>query len=265
MLCYTLPFSLPVLVVAPVLQAMPQATPEPSKPVSRGAHARRGRRSGTKPVSSHKSSADIRPTSTFTTSLDISVPGVIPRPSSPIPDKDLPPKPPGSPPPAPPPQETRRAPRKSKTDALAALNTRSVSPAPNASFSFDPQKNGRANGLGASATGSETNTTPPLDMSSVRTTSARDLPPRPVPRPFELEDCPTFFPTPEEFKDPMQYIRSISDKAKNYGLCKIVPPEGWHMPFVTDTKVSIECLGSLCDSIENCFSLLHTLYSFTRR
>ncbi|KDQ08859.1 hypothetical protein BOTBODRAFT_148481 [Botryobasidium botryosum FD-172 SS1] len=243
---------------------MPQATPEPAKPVSRGAHARRGRRSGTKPVSNHKSSADIRPTSTFTTSLDISVPGVIPRPPSPVPDKDPLPKPAGSPPPAPPPQETRRAPRKSKTDALAALNTRSVSPAP---ISFDAQKNGRTNGQGVPATGSEASTTPPLDMSSVRTASVRDLPPRPVPRPFELEDCPTFFPTPDEFKDPMQYIRSISDKAKNYGLCKIVPPEGWHMPFVTDTKAfrfktRVQRLNSIEASSRSKINFLEQLYRF---
>ena len=33
-------------------------------------------------------------------------------------------------------------------------------------------------------------------------------------------------------------IRSISDHAKNYGICKIVPPESWKMPFTTDTEVT---------------------------
>ncbi|TEB03959.1 hypothetical protein FA13DRAFT_1750867 [Coprinellus micaceus] len=56
------------------------------------------------------------------------------------------------------------------------------------------------------------------------------------PRPLGLEDCPEFFPTAEEFKDPMAYIKSISDKAKDYGICKIIPPQGWKMPFVTDTE-----------------------------
>ena len=57
------------------------------------------------------------------------------------------------------------------------------------------------------------------------------------PRPFGLTDCPQFYPTVEEFKDLMAYIESISPKAKDYGICKIVPPQGWKMPFVTDTEV----------------------------
>ena len=60
------------------------------------------------------------------------------------------------------------------------------------------------------------------------------------PRPLGLEDCPEFFPTAEEFKDPMAYIKTISDKAKDYGICKIIPPQGWKMPFVTDTEVGGE-------------------------
>ena len=56
-------------------------------------------------------------------------------------------------------------------------------------------------------------------------------------RPFGLEDCPVFYPTVDEFKDPMAYVRSISTTAQNYGICKIVPPVGWKMPFVTDTEV----------------------------
>lgn len=79
---------------------------------------------------------------------------------------------------------------------------------------------------------------PNLDLSSVKTTS-----PRPnsffksTPRPFGLVDCPEFYPNAEEFKDPMAYIRSISERAKEFGICKIVPPVGWKMPFVTDTEV----------------------------
>lgn len=37
----------------------------------------------------------------------------------------------------------------------------------------------------------------------------------------------------------MTYIRSITEKALNYGICKIVPPVGWKMPFVTDTEVCV--------------------------
>ena len=35
----------------------------------------------------------------------------------------------------------------------------------------------------------------------------------------------------------MAYIKSISENARTYGMCKIVPPLGWDMPFVTDTEV----------------------------
>ena len=35
----------------------------------------------------------------------------------------------------------------------------------------------------------------------------------------------------------MAYIKSISENARTYGMCKIIPPLGWDMPFVTDTEV----------------------------
>ncbi len=56
---------------------------------------------------------------------------------------------------------------------------------------------------------------------------------------FGLEECPVFYPTEEEFKDPMGYIALIGEegKGKEFGICKIVPPEGWKMPFVLDTEV----------------------------
>jgi histone demethylase JARID1 len=36
----------------------------------------------------------------------------------------------------------------------------------------------------------------------------------------------------------MSYIRGIAPQAREYGIAKIVPPETWRMPFVTDTEVS---------------------------
>lgn len=45
---------------------------------------------------------------------------------------------------------------------------------------------------------------------------------------------PTFFPTVEEFEDnPLTYIEKIRPIAEKYGVCKIVPPEGWDPPFVS--------------------------------
>jgi histone demethylase JARID1 len=40
-----------------------------------------------------------------------------------------------------------------------------------------------------------------------------------------LGECPTFYPTEEEFADPTRYIQMIRAQASPYGLCKIVPPE----------------------------------------
>lgn len=34
----------------------------------------------------------------------------------------------------------------------------------------------------------------------------------------------------------MEYITSLSPHAKQYGICKIVPPEGWQMPFSLPTE-----------------------------
>lgn len=35
----------------------------------------------------------------------------------------------------------------------------------------------------------------------------------------------------------MAYMERIAPEAKKYGICKIVPPPGWHMPFELDTDV----------------------------
>jgi len=48
----------------------------------------------------------------------------------------------------------------------------------------------------------------------------------------------------------MAYIDSIAPEAKAYGICKIVPPEGWRMPFVLETdkfrfKTRLQRLNSL--------------------
>jgi hypothetical protein len=88
-----------------------------------------------------------------------------------------------------------------------------------------------------------------LDLNSVRTRGPR-VPPasiqgsRPTEpgsrleeRPFGLEDCPAFYPTMDEWHDPIAYIRKITPIAEQSGICKIVPPEGWNMPFVTNTEV----------------------------
>ncbi|KAF7332414.1 Jumonji superfamily protein [Mycena kentingensis (nom. inval.)] len=107
---------------------------------------------------------------------------------------------------------------------------------------------------------------PILDLSTVKTSSVRpDHLPSKGQRLFGLEDCPTFYPTAEEFKDPMAYIRSISQIANDHGICKVVPPPDWKMPFVTDTanfrfKTRLQRLNSVEASSRAKINFLEQLY-----
>lgn len=56
-------------------------------------------------------------------------------------------------------------------------------------------------------------------------------------RPHALPEAPVFRPTEAEFRDPMQYIRSISERASKFGICKIVPPDSWDPDFAIDMEV----------------------------
>lgn len=211
----------------------------------RGTPARRGKsprfRGDSPPnhpgLTSHSSNLDNKPASTITSSLDILVEGVIPfdadssknvsTVSSVSADQ-------------PSTSESKRAPRKSKTDALAALSNhaRSSSPGPD---DFEPQDLTEKYRSGPPISVSRS-----LDLSTVKTPSrATRTPPPPKSRPFGLPDCPEYRPTAEEFKDPMAYIHSISEEAKAYGICKVIPPDDWQMPFVTDTEVCFNFFFSL--------------------
>eukprot|EP00897_Mesotaenium_endlicherianum_P002632 jgi/Mesen1/2397/ME000157S01531 len=46
----------------------------------------------------------------------------------------------------------------------------------------------------------------------------------------DVPDAPVFYPTPEEFKDPIKFIDSIRERAEPYGICRVVPPAGWCPP-----------------------------------
>ncbi|CAG7848720.1 Lysine-specific demethylase 5C; AltName: Full=Histone demethylase JARID1C; AltName: Full=Jumonji/ARID domain-containing protein 1C; AltName: Full=Protein SmcX [Serendipita indica DSM 11827] len=87
---------------------------------------------------------------------------------------------------------------------------------------------------------------------------------------FGLEDCPEYYPTPEEFTDPMAYIRKIAPTAQKYGLCKIVPPENWKMPFVTNTetfrfKTRVQRLNQVEASSRAKISFLEQLYRYHKQ
>ena len=55
---------------------------------------------------------------------------------------------------------------------------------------------------------------------------------------FGIPEAPTFYPTDEEFRDPMEYMRKIAPEGSKYGIVKIVPPQGWNPTFAINTEVS---------------------------
>lgn len=47
-----------------------------------------------------------------------------------------------------------------------------------------------------------------------------------------VTEAPCYFPTMEEFEEPLKFIASIRVEAERYGICRICPPPGWKPPFV---------------------------------
>ncbi|KAL8141640.1 hypothetical protein V2J09_014672 [Rumex salicifolius] len=53
---------------------------------------------------------------------------------------------------------------------------------------------------------------------------------------LNVPSAPVYYPSEEEFKDPLEFIEKIRAEAEPYGICKIVPPSSWKPPFALDLK-----------------------------
>lgn len=76
----------------------------------------------------------------------------------------------------------------------------------------------------------------PFDLSTVKTKADEDHA-RKNKRIFGIKEAPTFYPTREEFKDPLSYIEKISPQGEKYGIIKIVPPKDYKPEFSLKTEV----------------------------
>ncbi|CEP14172.1 hypothetical protein [Parasitella parasitica] len=82
---------------------------------------------------------------------------------------------------------------------------------------------------------SETSSTLPFDLSSVKTKSEEPVGGKSK-RLFGIEEAPTFYPTKDEFKDPLSYIEKISPEGEKYGIIKIIPPKDYNPDFSLKTE-----------------------------
>ncbi|KAF9428426.1 hypothetical protein BGZ94_002445 [Podila epigama] len=111
---------------------------------------------------------------------------------------------------------------------------------------------------------------PALDMASVSTTAPPENHTTAATRLFGLDNAPCYYPTPEEFLEPLRFIESIRPEAEKAGICKIIPPQNWKPTFALDTelfrfKTMIQKLNSMEGETKTNSSYVEQLYKFHRQ
>jgi histone demethylase JARID1 len=94
----------------------------------------------------------------------------------------------------------------------------------------------------------------PLDLTSVerrgQPTAVRE-PLKKKTRPHGISEAPTYCPTEDDWRDPLQYINKIAPEASQYGICKIIPPDSWNPEFAIDTEVHTLVLVTLASCVHS--------------
>ncbi|KAF7727360.1 hypothetical protein EC973_007603 [Apophysomyces ossiformis] len=106
-----------------------------------------------------------------------------------------------------------------------------------------------------------------FDLSTVNRSS--DVPKRTRPRIFGLTEAPTYYPSAEDFVDPIAYIQKIRPEAEQYGIIKIVPPSTYKPDFCLNTKAfrfrtRIQKLNSMEGETRANVNYLGQLYKYHR-
>ncbi|KAI1314367.1 hypothetical protein EDD11_002232 [Mortierella claussenii] len=169
----------------------------------------------------------------------------------------------------------RVLPRATAAAAAAATHPTPLSSSSSASSTADPllptPSSETAPSLAAMSNNVPLEKAPALDMASVATTTPQENPrTNPPTRMFGLEDAPCYYPTAQEFLEPLKYIETIRPEAEKAGICKIIPPDGWKPPFALDTetfrfKTRIQKLNSMEGQTRTNLNYLEQLYKFHRQ